>query len=236
MKHFSLLLFVLFVSILHSQELTGPQLLDKTITYHDPNSNWKTFNGSLQITMEIPEKPNRNSDIYIDLPKQFFSVKATIEDNVTEYIVNKDSVTIILNAVKNPSESVLKENRLSKDRAKLYKNYYTYLYGLPMKLKDEGTIISDKVMSKTFKGKSYWVLKVTYRKDVGDDIWYFYFDKNTFAMEVYQFFHEESKNDGEYILLSGEEIINGIKMPKNRAWYMNKDDKYLGTDILHPSK
>ena len=55
-------------------------------------------------------------------------------------------------------------------------------------------------------------------------------------MEVNQFFREESKNDGEYILLTGEETISGIKMPKNRAWYMNKDNKYLGTDILHPSK
>jgi len=51
-------------------------------------------------------------------------------------------------------------------------------------------------------------------------------------MEVYQFFHEEGKNDGEYILLSGMEEINGIKMPKTREWYYNKDDKYLGTDIL----
>ena len=51
-------------------------------------------------------------------------------------------------------------------------------------------------------------------------------------MEVYQFFHDETKNDGEYILLSGIEIIDGIKMPKVRAWYTNKEEKYLGTDTL----
>ena len=76
-------------------------------------------------------------------------------------------------------------------------------------------------------------MKVTYKKEVGNDIWYFYFDPSTYAMEVYQFFHDESKNDGEYILLSGMETINGIKMPKNRAWYYNKDDKYLATDVLN---
>ena len=54
-------------------------------------------------------------------------------------------------------------------------------------------------------------------------------------MEVYQFFHDESKNDGEYILLTDEEIINNIKMPKIRAWYTNKDNEYLGTDILKTS-
>ncbi len=39
-------------------------------------------------------------------------------------------------------------------------------------------------------------------------------------------------DSGEYILLTDEETVNGIKMPKIRAWYYNKDDKYLGTDTL----
>ena len=59
-----------------------------------------------------------------------------------------------------------------------------------------------------------------------------YFDKNTYQLKRYQFFHEEGKNDGEYIILENELMIGGIKMPKDRAWYYNKDDKYLGTDYL----
>nr|WP_262709923.1 DUF6503 family protein [Allomuricauda onchidii] len=110
--------------------------------------------------------------------------------------------------------------------------HYTYLYGLPMKLKDPGTILSDKVQTKTFKGKEYLVLKVNYEGGVGDDVWYFYFDPKSYAMEVYQFYHAELENDGEYILLEGLEEINGILMPKTRLWYYNKDDKFLGTDIL----
>ncbi|MDB4303987.1 DUF6503 family protein, partial [Desulfosarcina sp.] len=78
----------------------------------------------------------------------------------------------------------------------------------------------------------YLVLKATYDETVGSDIWYFYFDPETYAIEVYQFFHDESKNDGEYILLTEKETISNIKIPKNRAWYTNKEDKLLGTDIL----
>jgi hypothetical protein len=52
-------------------------------------------------------------------------------------------------------------------------------------------------------------------------------------MEVYQFFHDESKNDGEYILLSEEEIIEDIKIPKIRKWYYIKEDGYLGTDVIN---
>ena len=49
---------------------------------------------------------------------------------------------------------------------------------------------------------------------------------------MYQFFHDESKNDGEYILLSEMITVNGIKIPKVRAWYYNEGDKYLATDNL----
>ena len=116
------------------------------------------------------------------------------------------------------------------------RNYYTYLYGLPMKLKDPGTNLDSKVQKRTFKGKEYLVLKATYDQKVGDDIWYFYFDPTTYAMEVYQFYHDESKNDGEYILLKDMEEIDGVKMPKVRAWYYNSDDTYLGTDTLEAAE
>ena len=101
-----------------------------------------------------------------------------------------------------------------------------------MKLKDPGTHLDPEVQSKNFKGKAYLVLKVTYDESVGKDVWYFYFDPDNYAMEVYQFFHDESKNDGEYILLSELENVARIKMPKIRSWYYNSDDKHLGTDVL----
>jgi hypothetical protein len=215
-----------------SQELTGQQLLEKAIEYHDPNGNWKTFNGTLNVTMETPKNEPRVSTIKINLPQEYFYVKATRDAKTTEYTIEKDSCVIAFNGETNISGEVAKKNNLNCDRANLYKNYYTYLYGLPMKLKDEGTMIDPKVTKKTFKGKEYLVLKVTYTETVGKDTWYFYFDPKTYAMEVYQFFKDEAKNDGEYILLTKEAVINDIKMPKKRAWYYNKDDGYLGTDIL----
>jgi hypothetical protein len=77
---------------------------------------------------------------------------------------------------------------------------------------------------------------VNYAEEVGKDRWYFYLNTETYALEIYQFFHEESKNDGEYILLSEETEIKDIKIPKNRAWYYNNDNKYLGTDFLFKSE
>ena len=231
---FSFYFFVVFPLI--GQELTGSQLLDKAIAYHDPSGNWKTFKGVFNVTMESPNNAPRLSEIKINLPDEVFQVKATRDTIVTKYTLNQGICSIELNGQEDLSEAILKENNLSCERANLYKNYYTYLYGLPMKLKDPGTHISDKVVRKTFQGKEYFVLKATYEEAVGSDVWYFYFDTETFAMEVYQFFKgdplKKGEDTGEYILLTETISLNNIIIPKNRAWYYNKDDTYLGTDIL----
>jgi hypothetical protein len=238
MKYWSIVLLILFsFQLVPGQELTGEQLLEKTIQYHDPNHNWSTFNGELFITMETPNNSNRESKIVINLPSEMFYIQAKRDTITTEYTLDKTQCSIKLNGSADISEDNIKTYNLNCDRANMYKNYYTFLYGLPMKLNDEGTIVHDEVERKTFKGKEYLVLRVSYEGAIGSDIWYFYFDPKTYAMEIYQFFKTDNKgilkpNTGEYILLTDTTIVSDIKIPKNRAWYYNKDDAYLGTDKL----
>lgn len=231
------LTFLLLYNTTFSQNLTGVQLLDKAISYHDPNANWATFNGELNVTMETPDRPNRESKIVINLPEDIFDLKVTRDSVTTRYFLNKGKCTISKTDSLRIANQTKKPRRTHCETAEFYKNYYTYLYGLPMKLKDKSTIIDNTIEPKTFKGKEFLVLKASYDATVGTDVWYFYFNPDTYAMEIYQFYRMDDegnqKNDtGEYILLTEEETINGIKMPKNRAWYTNKDDKFLGTDIL----
>ena len=198
--------------------------------------NGIVFVSTFTVLLSTPNSKSRTSIITIDLPNEYFNVKATKGIETTSYIIDKNKCKMIYNDVVLDSIQAKAKN-MSCDRATLYKNYYTYLYGLPMKLKDPGTNLSETVEKTSFKGKDYLVLKVTYDETVGSDVWYFYFDPKTYAMEVYQFFKtdengNEKLDSGEYILLSEEAIVQDIKMPKVREWYYNKDDKYLGTDTL----
>lgn len=219
-----------------SQNISAEQLLEKAIEYHDPDHKWNSFNSTFVVEMTTPNTSLRRSNITIDIQGEYFNVEAKRDTITTTYTLNKGKCTMAYN--NKPIDSTqAKEKKMSCDRATLYKNYYTYLYGLPMKLNDPGTKLDKTIEKKTFKGKTYLVLKVTYDEAVGSDVWYFYFNPKTYAMEIYQFFKtdesgKEKPDSGEYILLSDETIINGIKMPKVRAWYYNKDDKYLGTDTL----
>lgn len=149
MKKQILLLFILCSLTNFSQEITGEQLLNRAIKFHDPNNNWSTFSGTFYVTMETPNKSDRESKITINLPNEYFRVRAKRDSISTIYELNKSKCstsTIGLQFKKELTEKEWKK-KIEEDckKAILYKNYYTYLYGLPMKLKDEGTIIHKKV-------------------------------------------------------------------------------------------
>ena len=223
--------FIFTAKGVSAQELKASEVLEKAIAYHDPNGNWEQFNSTFQVTMTTPGNAERVSDITINLPDEFFKLVATRDGDKKTYTLDKAKCTTSIN------DSIAQAGaRTPCETASLYKNYYTYLYGLPMKLKDPGAQLSNTVENVTFKDKKYLKLKVTYDAPVGNDVWFFYFNPTTYAMEVYQFFkghpNGAGKDTGEYILLSEESTVNGIKLPKVRAWYYNKDDTYLGTDTL----
>ncbi|MGK0296058.1 MAG: hypothetical protein ACI884_002233 [Ulvibacter sp.] len=228
------LIFICMIvtSQISAQKITGPDLVKKTIQYHDPNNNWSHFKGKLFIEMKMPEGSQRLSEVSIDLPQQYFKLSSLKNDNQIEHVVNKDNYSFNLNGKTEFSEEEVKTYNLTDTRARFMRNYYTFLYGLPMKLADPGTIIDPVVQKKEFMGKEYLVLKVKYEEGIGKDSWYFYFDPKTYAMKIYQFYHDEAKNDGEYITLSQQEVYSGIKIPKIRTWYVNKDGSLLATDKL----
>ena len=237
MRPLTLCFFLLLCAFAHAQTtMPATQVLEQAIAFHDPNGQWPTFNGSFTVTMEMPSKSARRSAIKINIPQEIFWVEASRDTLTTAYELRKDSCTIWLQGQKNPSADILKTHNLSCERATLYKNYYTYLYGLPMKLKDPGTIIAPEAVKVNFHQKNYWQIKVTYTEDVGSDVWFFYFNPNNFALEAYQFFkgdpEGQGKDTGEYILVFGLEKVETIKMLIVRAWYYNKDQVYLGTDTL----
>lgn len=226
-----LLLSCLLTSIVACQQ-SASALLDKSIAFHDPHNNWNKFEGMLSFSVERPDKPDGKRKVFIDNEGQSFSFWAQYDDGLLQYNVDSDRGAAKWNGKKEISEAMVEKYRISADRAVMYRDYYTYLYGMPMKLKDLGTIIDPEVKEVEFYGKTYNRIRVTYDDSVGDDIWYFYFSPTTHAMEAYQFFHDESKNDGEYILFEEIVEIDKVKIPRIRKWYYNSDNKFLATDVL----
>ncbi|SFN87524.1 hypothetical protein SAMN04488519_102305 [Algoriphagus ornithinivorans] len=193
-------------------ELTGNELIKKSIEFHDPKDQWKNFKGTLVIQDSLPA--GRDSRFY----------EVSFENNLSKMVYRIEGLHYL---VWNDSIQVF-EGEIEAERAFRMRNYYTYLWGLPMKLQDPGTQIDDKVTQEELNGKSYLVVRVPYEKDV----WYFYLDPQTYAMEAYKFYQDEETKKGEIIYLDGLTEHNGLKIPTNRSWYRTETPEFLGTDML----
>ncbi len=211
---------------------SSAELLDKSIAYHDPNNNWKNFDATLLFKTIMADSSERRRTVRINNKKNTFYFDSQYEEGRLEYHVKNNLGTAKWNGNSTIPKEMSDKYRISDDRAVMYRNYYTYLYGMPMKLSDPGAIIDPSVKRVEFYGKSYDRIKVNYDPEVGSDTWYFYFNTKTHALEAYQFFKDESKNDGEYILFEETKVIDGIKIPSIRHWYYNDGQKFLATDVI----
>ena len=210
----SMLLFPLNLSA----QAWAKDILASSIGYHDPESKWEQFSGAFTIQVTSKDKPSFSREVTIDLPQEYFELIETRGNDIKTYRIDKGEYAT--------------EDSLVQSRTLKLRDYHTYLYGLPMKLKDPGAQIDPKTERVVFHGKESIRMRVTYDPSVGSDTWYFYFNPENYALIAYQFYHNEAIGDGEYILLEEIETVEGIKMPKIRSWYYNNDGSYIGTDEL----
>jgi len=225
-------LIVLILPTISIAQETGEELIAAAIKYHDPEGNWEKTKAIFNFLDTRPGKEARPATLYLNNTSGTLCVMREQDGaKVTRHTEN-GVCTYDIDGNFTPSAEEIEQFSLNEKRSLMLRNYYLYLWGLPMKLTDSGTRIDSEIYKKEFNGNQTNAARVTYDAEVGSDIWYFYFEPETNEMIGYQFFHDEEKGDGEYILLSEIVELNGMKIPKNRAWYTNPDSTLLGTDHL----
>ena len=237
LKH-TIMRIVLFLLVLlssfnvSSQSLTADEVISKSIKYHDPEGKLFTKDVTMKFTGVRPGGEESKTSISFNIKKETFQMATKRDETSINSFYSKGKVSILVDGKKDYSEEVKKKYRLDKKRVLMMKNYYQYLWLMPLKLNDPGTIIDPEVKKIDFFGQELLQIKTSYSPKVGKDVWYFYFNPDTYALAGYRFYHDEAKNDGEYILLEGETQLDKIRIPKIRKWYTHKEAKFLGTDIL----
>ncbi|MCH6198945.1 DUF6503 family protein [Aquiflexum sp. LQ15W] len=214
--HLSLSLVFILVFCFGScdSKLTGIKLIQKSIEYHDPKGQWQELNRVFYFADSRPGKPSRQYTVKIDLPANYF-----------KYINSNENLVFEVDG-----ENCIGSEQGSKDceRALMLRNYYGYLWGLPMKLKDKGTEIDNEYKVEDLNGIEFFVVRVPYEKDV----WYFYFHPNTYALMAYKFYKDEEKKIGEIIYLKEQVIVGEMNIPSERSWFRTENNEFLGTDFL----
>jgi hypothetical protein len=215
-----------------AQEISPKEVIKRSMSYHDSESQLFDSEVVMNFIETRPKGEDRKSKISFNIKKETFQME-NIRDGISiNSHMKKGKVEILIDGKKEYSDEIKEKYRLNPKRVEMMKNYYQYLWLMPMKLMDPGTIIDPEMKTVDFFGKELLQIKVSYSPEVGKDVWYFYFNPESYAMQGYRFYHDEAKNDGEYILLEDEAIFKKVRLPKKRTWYTHKEDKLLGTDIL----
>ncbi|MEO9872499.1 DUF6503 family protein [Ekhidna sp.] len=210
MKKFFIL--IAFFPLLVVAQITSKEVLAKSIKYHDPNREWTTLKAILTFNEVRPEGPERFSTFILDNGKDYYKVNRNDEE-IYEVVQGKGKVLLGDKEV---------------ERSLFMRNYYLYLWGLPMKLLDEGTALDEEVLKENINGIACHVLRVVYEKDT----WYFFIDQKTGRLVQYKFYKDEAAGKGELIGLEDEVSFKSLRFPQKRSWYTLPEMKYLGTDIL----
>lgn len=215
------------------ETMEAETVLSNSIAYHDPQNRWDSFQKTMTIIELRPKDGSAHPvTVTLDRVNGRFVLEETDGGKKVYKAVTPEGCTATLDGSDTFSNDDAKSYRMSCDEIKRYRGYYLYMYGIPMKLRDAGTRIDSLAERTTFINDDAWAIRVTYDEAVGSDIWYFYFDPETYRLIGCRFFHDEAKQDGEFIIYQGEHMLDEIRTAKRRRWYMNKDNQFLGTDLL----
>jgi len=185
------------------------KVLDLAVMYHDPDDAWRELQAEMTFLESRPAEKGDTTFIWLRNNEGYFQIRRPKE----EHGMLLDSGFVIAGNV-------------DRDRIEMLRNYYLYLWGLPMKLRDQGTDLLSSVDTLIWNDKK--VLKIT--AEYATDVWDFYFDFENYALAGYRFV--KNNGEGEWIELYGIERFGNMRIPKERRWYVLSDSTYLGTDIL----
>lgn len=206
-------------------------VLQKTLAYHDPENNWPRLKTRLYLSSTDTAGQASTFELEMDNATGYFCHISRQDGKEVVKGMAGGKAFYLLAGTPEISAEDRKKYDLTPEALKWVHGFYGYLYGLPMKLTDTGAQVAATATEEKMAGKTYQVLPVKYDAAVGQDNWFFYLDPETAALRAYRFNHGEP-GSGEYILLDQELTVQGIKIPKVRKWYLNKNKQYLGTDTL----
>lgn len=208
---------------------TGEEVLASSIAYHDPEGIWGNRALGLTIAESRPDGKDRTNKLHLEPAAERFEIERREGETVIGGVVDPEKCYWDL---REGNFDAGLASSLSCESLMRTRDYYTYLWGLPMKLRDPGTRLGTVSRMTTQDGRELWRLRVTYDLGVGSDVWDLDFDPVTGALAGYRFVHGPESGGGEWVEIEGEVESGGLRLPETRRWYRIEDGEFLGEDTL----
>jgi len=142
-------------------KITATQLLAKSIKYHDPQNRWDSLDATLNFKTLMADKSERKRVIRLNNKHGEFHFTGEYTEGRLEYTIDAGGAKAMWNGSTTIPTDKASKYQISEARAVMFRNYFSYLYGMPMKLRDIGTIIDPTVFRVSFYDKVYDRIRVT---------------------------------------------------------------------------
>jgi hypothetical protein len=229
--------FLLFLGILLScnpseKELSGEDILLKSIQKHDPKAQWKQAEFSLRIQEPRLQNPVRFSEVYINNKTNAFALKRNRGDKVASYQLNADgTTTVLLDNEAVQDTTMIAKYMLQPLRVKNYQWFYRVLLGLPMSLNEEVLDTIGTVSSVMFNQKESYKVEIKLQKPLFSDTWNLFISAEDFSLLGIEMIFPNDPSKGERLYFDKNIEIDDVQIPRIRHWY-ELDDTYSGSDVI----
>ncbi|MFT7665220.1 MAG: hypothetical protein ACI87A_003456, partial [Planctomycetota bacterium] len=208
------------------------QVLNRSIAFHDPDGLWNDVAIPLQWVGRKADG-TISMDLTVALgPHGAFQLSGQYGGAHFEYAVVDDQATVSLDGQTELSEEKRKSFALDREDGLFWRNYFGFLGGLPMCLRDPDVQLEMVPFLTELEERTVLAVRTSFDAEIGTDLWTFYFDQSTFELVGCRFDRADSERDGETLVFEGLCEVGGMQLPKLRGWSMNSDGKILGTDEL----
>ncbi len=208
------------------------ELLRRSLDYHDPGGVWGREAIQLEWTSTRPDGAVGFTFAIELAPNGDFSMSGERKGHRLEYWVRNGEVWAGVDGTDQFTDEVREQMGLARDGGLFWRDYLGFLGGFPMCLQSPSVELAPEVLNVTLDGEAVLAFDVSFAPEVGKDIYTFYFEPESARLVGCRFYRDDPSQDGETILFEGESTANGMRLPLTRRWYMNADDRFLGTDEI----
>jgi len=208
-----LILLLIITSCEESKIETAQDIVNASITFHDPENKWKSLNAEFVFQSKFEFNDSVPEELHININVQNNNFRYTNLDRKVDISYSQDSC-------------IVNQGNTNCNSYAWTKNFYTYIWGLPMKLNDPGTTINPNFTLDTIQQIPVYNVSVPYH----DENYQFYFHQKTYELKFFQFIKNNETGHGEFITLSEIYEHNGIKFPKHKRWEQLSSRELIGTN------
>lgn len=233
MRYFTLFLAILLAGCTSQQsQLTGKEILAKSIQKHDPKSQWSSSEFTLRIQEPRIQNSERFSLVYINNANNAFKLLRNRGEKIASYGINSEGITTVLldNKIVTDSLSV-QQYMLQPERIHIYKNSYETMLGLPMSLNKDLISKIGKVSKVNFNEKTAFKIEVELKRNVFSNHWVLYVSDKDFRLLGIDIVFPNDPEKGERLYFEKSIQIGDIAIPRVKHWYDLKNS-YLGSDVI----